>query len=150
MKTAYSVFGQVDRIFGRIISAETGRIFGRIFGIRSYTKFGARLPVLDLMETIDIVKKYLATAKFTVFHQWNRSSRRVWLGLNFDRSSGLHWADGQSIVSYPASSSLFVWETRRILSAEAPRAVSGYNYGFYIDGDIAKLPGGGKFNLILN
>ena len=30
----YSVFGQVDRIFGRTFSAETGRIFG----IRSYTK----------------------------------------------------------------------------------------------------------------
>ena len=32
-KRPYSVFGQVDRIFGRIISAETDRIFG----IRSYT-----------------------------------------------------------------------------------------------------------------
>ena len=31
-------FGQLGRIFGRIISAGNGRIFGRIFGIRSYTK----------------------------------------------------------------------------------------------------------------
>ena len=30
---AYSAIGQVGRIFGRIISAETDRIFGRIFGI---------------------------------------------------------------------------------------------------------------------
>ena len=32
---AYSVFGQVSRIFGRTISAETGRMFG----IRSYTRY---------------------------------------------------------------------------------------------------------------
>ena len=102
------------------------------------------------METIDIVKKYLATAKFTVFHQWNRSSRRVWLGLVFDRSSEvLHWVDGQKISNYPASSRLFVWEARKLLSAEATRANSKRHYGFYIDGDIAKLPGG-KSNLIPN
>lgn len=65
---------------------------------------GARLPVLDSPETIEIIKKYLETSNFTVFEQWDRSSRRVWLGLNYDRSSGLHWADGRRIVSYPASS----------------------------------------------
>ena len=66
------------------------------------------------------------------------------MGLNYDRSSGLHWADGQRISSYPASSRLFVWEARRLLSDEARRADSSKHYGFYIDGDIAKLPGGKK------
>ena len=108
-------------------------------------KLGARLPVLDSKETIDIVQKYLETSNFTVFEQWDRSSRRVWLGLNFDRSSGLHWADGQRIISYPASSRLFVWEARKLLSAEATRADSSRHYGFYIDGDIAKLPGGKSY-----
>jgi len=105
---------------------------------------GARLPVLDSQETIEIIKKYLETSNFTVFEQWDRSSRRVWLGLNYDRSSGLHWADGRRIVSYPASSRLFVWEARRLLSAEASKADASRHYGFYIDGDIAKLPGGGR------
>ena len=67
-------------------------------------ELGARLPVLDSQETIEIIKKYLETSNFTVFEQWDRSSRRVWLGLNYDRSSGLHWADGQRIISYPATS----------------------------------------------
>ena len=111
-------------------------------------KLGARLPVLDSKETIDIVQKYLETSNFTVFEQWDRSSRRVWLGLNFDRSSGLHWADGQRIVSYPASSRLFVWEARKLLSAEATRADASRHYGFYIDGDIAKLPGGKSYLII--
>jgi hypothetical protein len=47
------------------------------------------------------------------FKQWDRSSRRIWVGLMYDRSSGLMWADGQRIISYPASSRLFVWEARR-------------------------------------
>ena len=37
---------------------------------------------------------------------------------------------------------LFVWEARRLLSAEASKADASRHYGFYIDGDIAKLPGG--------
>ena len=41
-------------------------------------------------------------------------------------------------------SRLFVWEARRLLSAEASKADSSRHYGFYIDGDIAKLPGGGR------
>ena len=78
-------------------------------------EMGARLPVLDSKETIDIIKKYLDESNFTVFEQWDRSSRRVWLGLIYDRGSGLYWADGQKIVSYPASSRLFVWEARRLV-----------------------------------
>ena len=112
-------------------------------------KLGARLPVLDSKETIDIVQKYIETANFTALEQWDRSSRRVWLGLNFNRTEGLLWADGQRIVSYPASSRLFVWEARKILSTVATRADSSKHYGLYGDGDIAKLPGG-KFNLILD
>jgi len=106
----------------------------------------ARLPVLDSLETIEVVKGYLEIFNFTVLEQWDRSSRRVWLGLLYDRSSGLHWADGQRIQNYPASSNLFVWESRKMLSQEASRADSNRHYGFYIDGDIAKLPGGGRKN----
>ena len=40
---------------------------------------------------------------------------------------------------------LFVWEARRLLSAEASKADASRHYGFYIDGDIAKLPGGKFF-----
>merc|ERR1711899_292192 len=106
----------------------------------------ARLPVLDSLETIEIIKGYLEEFNFTVLEQWDRSSRRVWLGLIYDRGSGLHWADGQRIVSYPDSSNLFVWESRKLLIQEASRADSNRHYGFYIDGDIAKLPGGGRKN----
>ena len=81
-------------------------------------ELGARLPVLDSKETIDIIKKYLDTANFPDFAdaEWDRSFRRVWLGLIFNRGSGLYWADGQKIVSYPASSRLFVWESRRLVA----------------------------------
>ena len=48
------------------------------------------------------------------------------------------------MVAYPDSSRLFVWESRRLLSQEASFADSSRHYGFYIDGDIAKLPGGGR------
>jgi hypothetical protein len=44
--------------------------------------------------------------------QWDRSSRRVWLGLQAEPGSGLVWADGQRVMAYPASSRLFVWESR--------------------------------------
>lgn len=108
------------------------------------SELGARLPVLDSVETIGIIKTYLETSNFTVFEQWDRSSRRIWIGLVYDRSTGLMWADGQRIVSYPASSRLFVWEARRLLSQEAGKADNSRHYGFYIDGDIAKLPGGGR------
>merc|ERR1712142_481319 len=107
-------------------------------------ELGARLPVLSDAETIQIVKKYLDTADFDVFEQWDRSSRRVWLGLQYSPSNGLTWVDGQRIVAYPASSRLFVWESRRLLSQEASYADNARHYGFYIDGDIAKLPGGGR------
>ena len=56
---------------------------------------GARLPVLDTKETIDIVKKYLGEADPESLEQWDQSSRRVWLGLNYNSGSGLTWADGQ-------------------------------------------------------
>jgi len=111
---------------------------------RKCQELGARLPVLSDPETIKIVKKYLATADFDVFEQWDRSSRRVWLGLQYNRGSGLTWVDGQRIVAYPTSSRLFVWESRRLLSQEVSYADSSRHYGFYIDGDIAKLPGGGR------
>ena len=111
---------------------------------------GARLPVLDSQETIEIVKKYLDN-----FEQWdeysdpkwdlNWSYRRVWLGMNFDKSSGLHWADGQSIISYPASSELFVWEAFNFLSEEATRADSSTHYEFSIDREIARLPEGKSY-----
>jgi len=107
-------------------------------------ELGARLPVLSDTETIKIVKKYLETADFDVFEQWDRSSRRVWLGLQYSPSNGLTWVDGQRIVAYPASSRLFVWESRRLLSQEASYADNARHYGYYIDGDIAKLPGGGR------
>merc|ERR1712241_1207229 len=107
-------------------------------------ELGARLPVLSDAETIQIVKKYLDTADFDVFEQWDRSSRRIWLGLQYSSGSGLTWVDGQRIVAYPASSRLFVWESRRLLSQEVSCADDTRHYGFYIDGDIAKLPGGGR------
>ena len=91
---------------------------------------GARLPVLDTKETIDIVKSYL----HNIGHEGHQSSRRVWLGLIFNRGSGIvkntfqqcsdpdnpgwTWADGQKVIAYPASSRLFVWESRRLLSDE--------------------------------
>ena len=31
---------------------------------------------------------------------------------------GLTWADGKRVIEYPASSRLFVWESRRLLSVE--------------------------------
>merc|ERR1712186_225636 len=107
------------------------------------TGLAARLPVLDSTATIEIIKKYLAEANFTVFEQWDRSSRRVWIGLMYQRN-GLVWADGKRIISYPDSSRLFVWEARKMLSQEAGRADRNRHYGLYIDGDIAKLPGGGR------
>jgi len=107
-------------------------------------ELGARLPVLSDTETIKIVKKYLDHADFDVFEQWDRSSRRVWLGLQYNPSSGLTWVDGQRVLGYPASSRLFVWESRRLLSQEVSYADDTRHYGFYIDGDIAKLPGGGR------
>jgi len=107
-------------------------------------ELGARLPVLSDAETIEIVKKYLDEAEFEVFEQWDRSSRRVWLGIQVEPGSGLVWADGQRIAAYPASSRLFVWESRRLLSQETAYADNTRHYGFYIDGDIAKLPGGGR------
>merc|ERR1719347_1764847 len=108
---------------------------------------GARLPVLDTKETIDIVKSYLSQAdpeELRALEEWDQSSRRVWLGLNFNPGSGLTWADGQRVIAYPASSRLFVWESRRLLSVEVNYADNSRHYGFYIDGDIAKLPGGGR------
>jgi len=107
------------------------------------TGLAARLPVLDTTETVEIIKKYLAEANFTVFEQWDRSSRRVWIGLMYQRN-GLVWADGKRVHSYPDSSRLFVWEARKMLSQEAGRADRNRHYGLYIDGDIAKLPGGGR------
>merc|ERR1711963_1155545 len=107
-------------------------------------ELGARLPVLSDAETIQIVKKYLDTADFDVFEQWDRSSRRIWLGLQYNPGTGLTWVDGQRVLGYPASSRLFVWESRRLLSQEASYADNARHYGFYIDGDIAKLPGGGR------
>ena len=68
----------------------------------------------------------------------------MWLGLQYNRGSGLTWVDGQRIVAYPASSRLFVWESRRLLSQEVSYAKSSRQYAFYIDGDIAKLPGAGR------
>ena len=52
---------------------------------------GARLPVLDTKETIDIVKSYLDKAdpeELKALEEWDQSSRRVWLGLNFNPGSG--------------------------------------------------------------
>jgi len=92
-------------------------------------------------ETIKIVKKYLEAGDF---EQWDRSSRRIWLGLQYEPKTGLTWVDGQKITKYPASSRLFVWESRRLLSQEASYANNERHYGFYIDGDIAKLPGSGR------
>lgn len=107
-------------------------------------ELGARLPVLSDKQTIKIVKKYLEEAEFEVFEQWDRSSRRVWLGIQYEPGSGLIWADGQRILNYPDSSRLFVWESRKLLSQEVTYADNSRHYGLYIDGDIAKLPGGGR------
>ena len=115
-------------------------------------RLGTTLPILDSADTISIVKRYLETSNFTAFEKWDRSSRRVWLGLIMDRSrraqvrrsSGLVWADGARVISYPASSSLFVWEARRLLRQEVSYADHTKNYALYIDGDIGKLPGGGR------
>ena len=74
-------------------------------------ELGARLPVLDTIETIKIIQKYTEEFNFTDLEVWDRSSRRVWVGLVM--SQGLGWADGARIMSYPASSRLFVWEARR-------------------------------------
>ncbi|XP_059091847.1 uncharacterized protein LOC131887293 isoform X2 [Tigriopus californicus] len=107
-------------------------------------ELGARLPVLDSAETIKIIMAYLEESNFTVFEQWDRSSRRIWLGLTLDRGSGLTWVDGARVISYPASSRLFVWESRRMLSQEVSYADNSRHYALYIDGDLAKLPGGGR------
>ena len=45
----------------------------------------------------------------------------MWLGLQYSPSNGLTWVDGQRIVAYPASSRLFVWESRRLLSQEVSK-----------------------------
>ena len=108
---------------------------------------GARLPVLDTKETIDIVKSYLDNAdpeELKALAEWDQSSKRVWLGLNFTPGSGktggiclqsilleiyvvshhflgLTWADGKRVIEYPASSRLFVWESRRLLSVEVSK-----------------------------
>jgi len=111
---------------------------------RKCQELGARLPVLSDRETINIVIKYLKEATFEVFEQWDSSSRRVWLGLQYTPGVGLTWVDGQRIISYPISSRLFVWESKRLLSQEASYADSSRHYGLYIDGDMAKLPGGGR------
>merc|ERR1711892_170359 len=111
---------------------------------RMCQELGARLPVLSDKETINIVLKYLKEATFEVFEQWDSSSRRVWLGLQYHPGVGLTWVDGQRIVSYPISSRLFVWESKRLLSQEASYADSSRHYGLYINGDMAKLPGGGR------
>ena len=53
---------------------------------------GARLPVLDTKETIDIVKSYLSQAdpeELRALEEWDQSSRRIWLGLNFNPGSGI-------------------------------------------------------------
>ena len=84
-----------------------------------------------------ILFKYKFSQKFD-------SSRRVWLGLQYSPGSGLTWADGARVVAYPDSSRLFVWESRRLLSQEVSSADNSRHYGYYIDGDIAKLPGGGR------
>jgi hypothetical protein len=47
-----------------------------------------------------------------IIQQWDRSSRRVWLGIQYAPGSGLIWADGQRILAYPDSSRIFVWESR--------------------------------------
>merc|ERR1719347_363575 len=111
---------------------------------RKCQELGARLPVLSDKETINIVIKYLKEASFEVFEQWDSSSRRVWLGLQYHPGVGLTWVDGQRVASYPLSSRLFVWESKRLLNQEASYADSSRHYGLYIDGDMAKLPGGGR------
>ena len=72
-----------------------------------------------------MVKKYLKESNFSVFEQWDRSSRRVWLGLMYYPSTGLVWADGQRVIAYPTSSRLFVWEARRMLSQEVKETFHG-------------------------
>ena len=50
---------------------------------------GARLPVLDTKETIDIVKSCMDNVdleEFTALEDWDSGSRRVWLGLIYDSS----------------------------------------------------------------
>ena len=50
---------------------------------------GARLPVLDTRETIDIVKSYMNNVdleEFTALEDWDQGGRRVWLGLIYDSS----------------------------------------------------------------
>ena len=67
------------------------------------------------MLKLNIIQSNCQNCNSLLFQQWDRSSRRVWLGLQYEQGSGLVWADGQRIVYYPASSRLFVWESRLIL-----------------------------------
>ena len=99
---------------------------------------------LELFCNKSYIFKHTEPMLTRIFSQKFDSSRRVWLGLNFNPGSGLVWADGARVVAYPASSRLFVWESRRLLSQEVSSADSSRHYGYYIDGDIAKLPGGGR------
>ena len=67
------------------------------------------------MLKLNIIQSNCKNCNSLLFQQWDRSSRRVWLGLQYEQGSGLVWADGQRIVYYPASSRLFVWESRLII-----------------------------------
>ena len=75
---------------------------------------GARLPVLDSKETIEIVGEFAAEAEEGPSTMGNY--KRVWVGLEFWRGDGLVWYDGNRVEMHPASARLFVWEARRILS----------------------------------
>ncbi len=84
-----------------------------VFEVRSGKQVPALAPLHISDKSIQLFVFPLLITFHLLWQQWDRSSRRVWLGLVSDRGSGLMWADGQRVLTYPASSRLFVWEARR-------------------------------------
>ena len=77
---------------------------------------GARLPVLDSQDTIDVIRNYMKKKEFPP-----GDIRRVWLGLyrvNVKiNCSRLVWADKKMAFKYSASSMLSVWESTELDSS---------------------------------
>ena len=77
---------------------------------------GARLPVLDSQDTIDVIRNYMKIKEFPP-----GDIRRVWLGLyrvNVKiNCSRLVWADKKMAFKYSASSMLSVWESTELDSS---------------------------------
>ena len=79
----------------------------------------------------------------------SRTRRRSWSRLNYKISTEQfpHWHSQDFIRKRKPRknrSNVFFPFFRRLLAQETVYADNTRHYGFYIDGDIAKLPGGGR------